>query len=232
LRYEALYLRGGPARRAFGALMYEPPLHRQDDLAAQHDLIRRRPLGLLVSHGPQGLVANAIPFLVDAGASKFGTLSAHMARANGQWRDLAGAGEALVVFQGAEHYVSPSWYATKRETGKVVPTWNYVMVQARGTPRVIEDEAWLRRQIAALTHSQESSRPAPWAVGDAPEDFVAAMVRQIVGVEIEIADIRGKWKASQNRNAADRAGVVEGLTADGDASGLAMAAIVREATAK
>ncbi len=212
--------------------MYEPPLHRQDDLAAQHDLIRRHPLGLLVSHGPQGLVANAIPFLVDASASKLGTLNAHMARANVQWRDLGGASEALVVFHGVDHYVSPSWYATKRETGKVVPTWNYVMVQARGVPRVIEDEAWLRRQIAALTRSQESGRAAPWAVTDAPEDFVAAMVRQIVGLEIEIADIRGKWKASQNRPVADRAGVVAGLEADGEAAALAMAAIVREAGAK
>ena len=214
--------------------MYEPPLHRQDDLAAQHALIRRHPLGLLVSHGPQGLVANAMPFLIDAGASKFGTLRAHMARANGQWRDLAGAGEALAVFRGPDHYVSPSWYAAKREAGKVVPTWNYVMVQARGAARAIEDEAWLRRQITALTQSQESSRLAPWAVADAPEDFVAAMVKQIVGVEIEIADIRGKWKASQNRSPADRAGVVEGLTADGDAQALAMAmaAIVREAAAK
>ena len=209
--------------------MYEPPLHRQDDVAAQHALIRRHPLGLLVSHGPQGLVANAIPFLIDADAGKFGTLRAHMARANGQWRDLADAGEALAVFQGPEHYVSPSWYATKRETGKVVPTWNYVMVQARGVARAIEDEAWLRRQVAALTQSQESSRLAPWAVGDAPEDFVAAMVKQIVGVEIEIADIRGKWKASQNRSPADRAGVVAGLEADGDPDALAMAAIVRAA---
>ena len=212
--------------------MYEPPLHRQDDLAAQHELIRRHPLGLLVSHGPQGLLANALPFLVDASASKLGTLWAHMARANGQWRDLAVAGEALVVFQGPDHYVSPSWYATKRETGKVVPTWNYVMVQARGVARVIEDEAWLRRQITALTQSQESERPRPWAVGDAPEDFVAAMVRRIVGLEIEIADIRGKWKASQNRPAADRAGVAAGLSADGDAQALAMAAIVRKAMAK
>jgi len=230
-RYQALHPRG-PSRRAPEPPMYEPPLHRQHDLAAQHDLIRRRPLGLLVSRGAQGLVANAIPFLIDSGASKLGTLNAHMARANGQWRDLAEAGEALVVFQDVDHYVSPSWYATKRETGKVVPTWNYVMVQARGIARVIEDEAWLRWQIAALTRSQESSRAAPWAVTDAPEDFIAAMVRQIVGFEIEITDIRGKWKTSQNRPAADRAGVVAGLTADGDAQALAMAAIVREQGAK
>ncbi|MBV8473013.1 MAG: FMN-binding negative transcriptional regulator, partial [Hyphomicrobiales bacterium] len=144
--------------------MYEPPLHRKDDFEALYELIRARPLGLLVSHGPQGLLANAIPFLIDPARGKFGTLSAHMARANGQWRDLQAANEALVVFQGTDHYVSPSWYATKRETGKVVPTWNYVMVQARGVPRVIEDEGWLRAQITALTQKQESPRPAPWAV--------------------------------------------------------------------
>jgi transcriptional regulator len=212
--------------------MYEPPLHRQDDRALLFDLIRRRPLGLLVTHGPQGLLANAIPFLLDAEASPFGTLSAHMARANGQWRDLAATGEALVVFSGDDRYVSPSWYATKRETGKVVPTWNYVMVQARGAARVIDDEAWLRRQIAALTEAHEKGRAAPWAVGDAPEDYLAAMVRQIVGVEIAVADLRGKWKASQNRSAADRDGVIAGLTDEGDAEALAMAAIVREAATK
>ena len=133
--------------------MYEPPLHRQDDLAALHDLIRRRPLGLIVNRGANGLAANAVPFLIDAGAGRFGTLQAHVARANPLWRDLQFAGETLVVFQDVGHYVSPSWYATKRETGKVVPTWNYVMVQARGTARVIEDEAWLRAQIAALDRS-------------------------------------------------------------------------------
>jgi transcriptional regulator len=209
--------------------MYEPPLHRQDDLALLFDLIRRRPLGLLVTHGPQGLLANAIPFLLEAAAGPCGTLSAHMARAHGQWRDLAATGEALAVFSGDDHYVSPGWYATKRETGKVVPTWNYVMVQARGAARVIEDEAWLRRHIAALTDAHEQGRAAPWAVGDAPEDFVAAMARQIVGVEIVVADLRGKWKASQNRSAADRDGVIAGLSAEGDAEALAMAAIVREA---
>jgi transcriptional regulator len=209
--------------------MYEPPLHRQDDLAALHDLIRRRPLGLIVNRGANGLAANAVPFLIDAGAGRFGTLQAHVARANPLWRDLQFAGETLVVFQDVGHYVSPSWYATKRETGKVVPTWNYVMVQARGTARVIEDEAWLHAQIAALTAVHEGGRAAPWAVTDAPEDFVATMARQIVGLEIEIVDLRGKWKASQNRPAADRAGVIAGLTEDGDPDALAMAAIVRDA---
>ena len=141
--------------------MYQPPLHRQDHLDAQHALIRSRPLGLLISHGAQGLEANSIPFLIDPKASKFGTLQAHMARANGQWRTLGESADALVVFQGADHYITPSWYQTKRDTGKVVPTWNYVMVQARGRPRVIEDAAWLRAQIEALTKKQESARSEP-----------------------------------------------------------------------
>jgi transcriptional regulator len=208
--------------------VYEPPLHRQDDLRKQHALIEARPLGLLVSHGPQGLLANAVPFLIDRTASRLGTLRAHIARANPQWRDLADSPEALVVFQGPDHYVSPSWYATKQETHRVVPTWNYVMVQARGLARVIEDEGWLARQIAALTAGQESSRQQPWAVSDAPTDFIALQRKAIVGIEIEIADIRGKWKTSQNRSAADRAGVIEGLDALGDEEARAMAALVRE----
>ena len=209
--------------------MYAPPLHLEDDLSRQHALIRARPLGLLISLGSHGLVAHAIPFLIDPAASKLGTLRGHVARANGQWRDLAHAPEALVVFQGDEHYVSPSWYATKQETGKVVPTWNYVMVQARGVARVIEDDTWLSRQIEALTSGQEARFDRPWAVSDAPPDFIALQRRAIVGIEIEIAEIHGKWKTSQNRNAADRAGVVAGLEALGDEEARDMAAIVRAA---
>jgi transcriptional regulator len=206
--------------------MYEPPLHRQEDVAAVHALIRAHPLGLIVSHGPSGLLANAIPFTLVEDGSSFGLLRCHLARANPQWRDLAAGGEALVVFQGADAYVTPSWYATKRETGKVVPTWNYVMAQARGTPHVFDNAEWLRAQIEQLTREREASREKPWAVGDAPEDFIAQQMRAIVGVEIAIADLRGKWKASQNRNEADRAGVIAGLGDD------PMGEIVREATAR
>jgi transcriptional regulator len=203
--------------------MYEPPLHRQEDVAALHALMRAQPLALLVSHGSSGLLANAIPFtLVDDG-SRFGLLRCHLARANPQWRDLAEGGEALVVFQGADAYITPSWYATKRETGKVVPTWNYVMAQVRGTPRVVEAADWLRAQVEQLTREREGSRDKPWAVGDAPEDFIASQLRAIVGVELPVADLRGKWKASQNRNDADREGVIAGLGDD------PMAAIVRGA---
>jgi transcriptional regulator len=207
--------------------MYEPPLHRKESLEAQHALIRSQPLGLLISHGPDGLEANSIPFLIDASASKLGTLRAHMARANKQWRALQEASEALVIFQGPDRYISPNFYATKRETGKVVPTWNYVMVQARGRPRVIEDAEWLRGQIDELTRTHEGRRPAPWAVSDAPADFIAMQIKAIVGLEIEIAHIAGKWKASQNRPAADREGVIAGLTAEGEPAALDMAAIVR-----
>lgn len=211
--------------------MYEPPHHREDVLAKQHALIRSRPLGLLISHGGRGVTANAVPFLLAAEASRLGTLRAHVARANPQWRELRGNPEALVVFQGADHYISPSWYATKRETQKVVPTWNYVMVQARGKAVVHDDDAWLSAQIAALTAAREAGLEQPWAVSDAPGDFIALQRRAIVGIEIEIADIRGKWKASQNRGAADRAGVIAGLETLGDAEALAMAAVVKEAEA-
>jgi transcriptional regulator len=209
--------------------LYEPPLHKNENLPELHALIRAHPLGLLISGGPGGLIANAIPFLIDPAASQLGTLKAHMARANPQWRELERAPDALVVFQGAEHYITPSWYATKRETGKVVPTWNYVMVQARGQAKAIHDDAWLARQIEALTIEREAARPARWAVQDAPSDFIAMQRRAIVGVEIEIRDIRGKWKTSQNRPAADRAGVVAGLEALGDDEARAMADLVRQA---
>ena len=131
------------------------------------------------------------------------------------------------MFQGHDHYITPSWYETKRETGKVVPTWNYTMVQAKGRAKVMDD-AWLAQQIEELTRALEQRREQPWAVGDAPADFIAMQRRAIVGIEIEILDIRGKWKTSQNRNAADRAGVVAGLEAIGDEDARAMAEIVRE----
>lgn len=210
--------------------MYQPVHHEEKRLDVLHGLIRAHPLGLLVSNGPDGPIANPVPFLLDADASPLGTLRAHVARANPQWRALAERPDenVLVVFQGADSYITPSWYATKRETGKVVPTWNYAIVQVRARARVIEDSAWLAGQVRALTDTHEAGRPEPWSVSDAPSDFVAMQLRAIVGLEIEIAEISGKWKVSQNRPPADRAGVAEGLDGvAGDASAAEMADLVR-----
>ena len=208
--------------------MYQPPHHREDRLEVQHALIRAHPLGTLVTLGSGGLVANSLPFVLDAALGPLGTLKVHLARANAQWRDFDPALEALVIFQGAERYITPSWYATKRETGKVVPTWNFVVVQARGPMRIIEDRAWLAAQIAALTSEHEGGRAAPWSVADAPPPFVEAQLKGIVGIEIPISRIEGKWKVSQNRPEADRRGVVEGLRLEGDAASTAMAELVEE----
>jgi len=193
--------------------MHRPPHFREDRLDVLHAAMRAHPLAALVTTGREGLVANHIPFLVEDDG-EHGVLHAHLARANGQLEALRGGGEALVIFQGPQAYVSPSWYATKAESHKVVPTWNYVAVHCRGTPRVIEDAAWLRDQIGRLTRSQEAGRPEPWGVEDAPADYIAAQIRGIVGLEIPIARIEGKWKASQNRSDSDRAGVAEGLGDD------------------
>jgi transcriptional regulator len=207
--------------------MYQPSAFREDRLDVQHRLIRAHPLGLLITAGPAGLLANPFPFLLDAAGTEKGTLRLHIARANPQWKELAAIEECLVVFQGPQDYVTPSWYATKRETGKVVPTWNYATVHVWGRPRVMNDDSWLRRQIEDLTASREGSREAPWKVDDAPADFVAMQMRAIVGVEIPIGRIEGKWKMSQNRPEADRDGVIEGFRAMGEA-GEEIAALVAE----
>jgi len=208
--------------------MYQPAHFKEDDLAVQHALIQAHPLGLLISDGPDGILANPIPFLLYPGEGPFGTLRCHLARANPQWQAVIEWPDVLVVFQGPERYITPSWYAAKAEHGKVVPTWNYAMVQVRGLARPAHDPAWLHSHVSALSASHEAKRTAPWAVGDAPEAFVAGQLRGIVGVEIEISSIEGKWKASQNRAVADRAGVAEGLMAEGDELSLAMAALVKQ----
>ncbi|MFY7958465.1 MAG: FMN-binding negative transcriptional regulator, partial [Elsteraceae bacterium] len=179
--------------------MYQPPHFREDRLEVQQALIEARSLGMLITAGPEGIDANPIPFILDRAASKLGTLRAHLAKANPQWRLFTGDREALVVFQEVDRYVSPSWYPSKREHGKVVPTWNYAMVQVWGKPRLMATGEDLRAQLDALTHRHESARAHPWKVDDAPADFIAAQMKGIVGVEIEIERIEGKWKVSQNR---------------------------------
>ena len=194
--------------------MYLPPAFREDRLKAMHAVIRAHPLATLITSGVGGLMANLVPFiLVDTGEK--GTLRAHVARANDQVPALQNAAETLVMFHGPDAYITPSWYASTKEHGRVVPTWNYVVVQVRGTPRIIDDPVWLRTQVEALTSSQESRRPQPWRVTDAPEPFLSGQLKAIIGIEIPILDIQGKWKVSQNRNAADRLGVQAGLADEG-----------------
>jgi transcriptional regulator len=198
--------------------MYQPPLFRETRTDILHALIRAHPLGLMISSAPDGPVADPVPFLLDADVGPHGRLNAHVARANPHWRRIADnpALPVLVVFQSVDTYITPSWYETKRQTGKVVPTWNYAMVQVRGTARVIEDATWLAGQIRALTARHEGGRAEPWAVSDAPDAYIASQIKGIVGIEIDIAAIDGKWKVSQNRPVADRAGVAAGLEAEQD----------------
>ncbi len=205
--------------------MYQPPHFREDRPEVLAALVRAHPLGLLISNGEDGPVANPIPFLLDEAARPNGMLLAHLSRANTQWHALDGA-PVLVVFQGADAYITPSWYETKRETGKVVPTWNYAIVQARGRARVIEDTAWLHAQVSALTARHEAREATPWQVSDAPDPFVAAQLKGIVGLTVELTSLEGKWKVSQNRKAGDRTGVADGLGQRAGAE--AMAELVRD----
>ncbi len=207
--------------------MYLPQSFREDRIEVQHQLIRDHSLAVLVTAGPGGLMANLIPFLIDAETSERGTLRAHLALANTQRAELAAVDECLVVFQGPQAYVTPSWYATKHETGKAVPTWNYVTVHAWGRPRLVDDPAWLRRQLDDLTRLQEAHRPIPWTIDDAPEPFVSAQMKAIIGLEIRISRIEGKWKVSQNRPQADRLGVIAGFREQGE-KGQPMADLVEE----
>ena len=201
--------------------MYLPKHFAETDIAEMHALMRARPLATLLSHGPDGLNANHIPLLlVD------GKLQGHVARANPLWQAGKVVGEILVIFHGDESYISPSNYATKAEHGKVVPTWNYVAVHAYGELRVIDDPAWIFSQISALTATNEAALPQPWAVSDAPTEHIEKMLGAIVGIEISITRLLGKWKVSQNQPAENQASLVEAL------AGQPMGKLIRERALK
>jgi transcriptional regulator len=184
------------------------------------------PLAVLVTSGADGLNANHVPFEFDPAPAPFGTLRAHVARANPVWREFSKDVEPLVIFQGPQIYITPSWYQTKNETGKVVPTFNYIVVHAYGSMRAIEDAGWLRRFVGGLTDRFETPRAQRWAVSDAPEEFVATQLRAIVGIEIAVTRLIGKWKTSQNRSVADQEGVVAGLRESNDPVAQSMAAAI------
>lgn len=208
--------------------MYQPSHFTKSDPNEWHQLLRTHPLGTFITQGADGFpVADEIPFLLDTPPNSLGMLLGHVARANPLWRTHPQGVDVLVVFKGPQAYVSPSWYATKAEHGKVVPTWNYAVVQARGTLRVVDqDPVWLRQLLEQLTAEHETRLPHPWAVGDAPEPYVSQLLQAVVGLEITLTQWSGKWKVSQNQPLANRMGVVTGLEGEGTEAARAMAHLI------
>jgi transcriptional regulator len=206
--------------------MYIPRHFQEDRIPVLHELIDRQAFATLVTLGSSGLTASHIPMLLDPHPAPLGTLRGHLSRANPQWRELSSDVEALAIFAGPHHYISPSWYPAKAETGKVVPTWNYVVVHAYGSLRIVEDAEWLKSHVANLTSVHESESAEPWKVGDAPADFIQTLVNGIVGLELPIRRLEGKWKLGQNRSARDRNGVVRNLKALDTPEGKAIADLV------
>jgi transcriptional regulator len=195
--------------------MYLPAHFAQTDPTQLLVLMRQYPLATLITEAAGEPVADELPFLFDATQGPHGTLKAHLARANPLWQNHPADRQVLVVFRGPQAYVSPSWYPGKRAHGKVVPTWNYTVVQARGRLRVVDGDAtWLRAQLEALTQSQEGARAQPWQVDDAPADYIACMMGAVVGLEIEVSTLVGKFKLSQNHPLEARLGVMHGLAGE------------------
>jgi transcriptional regulator len=206
--------------------MYTPKHFEETRLDILHELMRAHALATLTVMTADGLSANHIPMLVEAGGP-FGVLRGHVARANPVWREYSPQVEALAIFQGPETYITPSWFATKHETAKAVPTWNYVVVHAYGPLKVVDDRTWLKNHVTALTDKNEASRTEPWRVTDAPAEYIDRLLQEIIGIEIPIARLSGKWKVSQNRTAKDKQGVVDGLMRDGTETAMAMATLVK-----
>jgi transcriptional regulator len=195
--------------------MYTPIHFEEPRVEIMHELMRARPLATLVTMTTNGLNANHIPLQLLGQPAPFGTLHGHVARANPMWIDFAHDIDVLAIFHGPDSYITPSWYATKQKTGKVVPTWNYSVVHAYGRLRIIDDAAWIRAQIEALTDHNEAKFSKPWAVSDAPHEFTEKLIDAIVGVEIVITKLSGKWKMSQNQPAQNQASVIKGLSTSG-----------------
>jgi transcriptional regulator len=200
--------------------MYIPKHFEETRPEVLHQLIRQHPLGALVVPTARGLEVNHIPFLIEGDH-----LRAHVARANSLWHQ-APTGAAVAIFQGPGRYITPSWYAAKAETGKVVPTWNYVVVHAHGPVRFVDDRAWLRPHVEKMVATHEDARPAPWKLSDAPADYVDKMLAGIVGIELAVERLEGKWKLGQNRNEPDRQGVLAGLRAEQDPAAAALADLI------
>jgi transcriptional regulator len=209
--------------------MYIPKLHEETDLRVLHSLMRAHPLGSWATLGDGEIIMNHLPFVLDPSRGAFGTLRCHVAKANSVWQKFSRTLPSLIAFHGAQTYISPSWYPSKQAHGKVVPTWNYVVVHAHALPFVIEERALVLEHLTELTAAQEAGQPVPWQVADAPADFIEQMSQHIVAIEMPIARIFGKWKVSQNRSPSDRQGVVAGLQRQADPRSLEMAALIDQA---
>jgi transcriptional regulator len=207
--------------------MYIPRANKEDRIPVLHKLMEDHPFASLITMGSSGLCASHIPMVLEQGGPT-GILRGHISRANTQWRDYNPSVEALAIFSGAQHYITPSWYTEKQETGKVVPTWNYVVVHAYGYLKVIEDGDWLMPHLAKLTSIHEAESPFPWKISDAPADYIASQMKGIVGLEMAIGRLEGKWKVSQNRSEQDRAGVARGLAELNTTESLTMKVLVKE----
>ncbi|MCF8199860.1 MAG: FMN-binding negative transcriptional regulator [Sulfuritalea sp.] len=205
--------------------MYLPTHFEEAHSEVLHALMREHPFATIVTSDTDGLTANHLPLHLDTDGSEPGVLQGHVARANPLWQTAADT-DALVIFQGPQAYVSPSWYPTKREHGKAVPTWNYVIAHARGRLRAIDDPIWLRTQLETLVDSHETGMAEPWRISDAPPGYIEKMLKAIVGIEITLTELTGKWKISQNQPEINRAGVVAGLNQQGTTDTQHMADLV------
>ena len=207
--------------------MDQPPIFKEDRIDVMHDLIKAHSFGTLVGLEDGEISANHLPLILHPEISENGTLRGHISKANPLWKKHDADTNVLIIFQGAHHYISPSWYPSKREHQKVVPTWNYAVVHARGSLKLIEDNDWILAHLNSLTNKHERGYPEPWKVSDAPEKYIAGQIKGIVGVEITIKELTGKWKMSQNKNAADKEGVLRGLKGDGDENASTMLDIMK-----
>lgn len=206
--------------------MYTPAYHAFNDIEKMRAHIVAHSLGAWVCHANGQLIANHIPFVLDAKHGSHGRLLAHVSRANPVWRQLIGGAPSVVMFMGPSAYITPSWYPGKRQHGKVVPTWNYVTVHAHGMARAMEDTCWILDVLNRLTDTQESQRTEPWKVSDAPSAYIDKMLRAVVGIEITIDRVEGRLKVSQDEDEQDRRGTVEGLQHSTDASTQVLASLV------
>ena len=208
--------------------MYTPPAFAENGIEVVHELMRAYPFAALVTVGSAGLVATHLPLVLHAEGSEYGVLRGHMARANQQWSESSDPPDALVIFSGPHQYISPSWYPTKREDGRVVPTWNYAVVHAYGPLTLHHETAWLLEHLNSLVTQHEGRFESPWKVADAPAEYIERQTGGIVGIEIPIRKLEGKWKLSQNRGARDREGVIEGLAELNTADSLAVRSLMSE----